>query len=122
MDDKKEFRKLSWGGGNSPEFTSPFDEIAEIIKVATGTVDNRGNSLTFPSNSGTTRIDLHSVHATTVDGQEVSNMILPGIHSYSNRRSPIPLCLLPKTCPATRNRTFGQSDPHEIPRPQTFSP
>jgi hypothetical protein len=70
-------RKLSGRHGNSAKITASLDIIADIIKAATGTVDYRDNSLTFPSYYGTpTRIDVSSVHATTVDGREVSDVVL----------------------------------------------
>ena len=51
------------------------DDIARVIKIAAENVDYRGNSITFPSNYGTTRILGNSVHVPTTDGRELSDVI-----------------------------------------------
>lgn len=61
---------------NPPETAVPLDIIAKMVKAACGTVDRSGNSLVFVASSGKTRIDVRSVHATTANGDGVSDVVL----------------------------------------------
>ena len=60
---------------DSPETSVPLDDIAERIKSVYGIIERQNNRLILPVHSGQCVIEVQPVHLSTVDGQEISEII-----------------------------------------------
>ena len=52
------------------------DGVEYIISTTGYTMDRLGNTLTFHAGSGRTHVEVRDIHARTIDGREISNVVL----------------------------------------------
>jgi len=63
-------------GSNGESPSVLLDKIARAIRVTGGVADRLGNFLTYHAGSGRTRVEVKGIHTTTLDKQQVSNVVL----------------------------------------------
>ena len=107
------FKKRSGGGATPPETTVPLDVIAAMIKAARGAVERQGNMLIFPASTGQCRIEAEPIHAQTVDGQEIADIVsirtdLPEQMSSINDRQIVVLNTMAALGALVRDSNSGQ--------------